>query len=234
MPVYQLEETIAFPPPQLAREDGLLAVGGDLSLERLILAYQLGIFPWYSPGEPILWWSPDPRLVLYPDELHISRRLARTIRQGRFRLTYDQDFAGVIVACASTRSLNRPGTWLDDQMIEAYGRLHQAGYAHSVECHQGDRLAGGLYGVAMGAVFFGESMFSLEPDASKVALAGLVAALRKQGYRLIDCQVKTEHLARMGAREISGDMFFTQLREGLTINRHELRPGRWGSPEVGR
>ncbi|MBU0480629.1 MAG: leucyl/phenylalanyl-tRNA--protein transferase [Proteobacteria bacterium] len=208
MPVFQLDQNIAFPPPQLAREDGLLALGGDLSPERLLLAYSLGIFPWYSPGEPILWWAPDPRLVLFPDELKISRRLSRTIRQGIFTITFDRDFKTVIRSCAEAKRNSGPaGTWLDEEMIEAYTRLHELGYAHSVECWKNDILVGGLYGVALGKVFFGESMFSLERDSSKIALAALVGKLKSCGFDCIDCQVRTEHLIRMGAREISGNTF---------------------------
>ncbi|HSH12663.1 MAG TPA: leucyl/phenylalanyl-tRNA--protein transferase, partial [Desulfurivibrionaceae bacterium] len=187
MPVFALNDSLAFPPPQLARSDGLLAVGGDLSPERLLLAYRLGIFPWYSPGEPILWWAPDPRLVLFPAELRISRRLARTIRQGKFRVVYDRDFAQVIRLCGATRS--ESGTWLDPPLIEAFCRLHALGYAHSVECYLGDQLVGGLYGLALDRICFGESMFSLAPDSSKVALAGLVATLTARDFIAIDCQV---------------------------------------------
>lgn len=208
MPVFSLNESLAFPPPQLARSDGLLAVGGDLSPERLLLAYRLGIFPWYSPGEPLLWWAPNPRLVLFPEELLISRRLARTIRQGKFHITCDRDFAKVIRLCGETRS--QTGTWLDPPLIAAFSRLHELGYAHSVECYLGDELVGGLYGLALDRIFFGESMFSLAPDSSKVALAGLVALLKKRGFAAIDCQVRTDHLLSLGAREI-GDSDFAQL-----------------------
>lgn len=213
MPVFTLNDTLAFPPPQLARSDGLLAVGGDLSPERLLVAYRLGIFPWYGPGEPILWWAPNPRLVLFPDELQITRRLARTIRQGKFRVAFDRDFAQVIRLCGETRS--QTGTWLDRPLIEAFCRLHALGYAHSVACYLGDQLVGGLYGLALGRIFFGESMFSLRPDSSKVALAGLVGILKDQGCLAIDCQVRTEHLLSLGAREIPGTQFFLLLQEGI-------------------
>ncbi len=222
MPVFQLSDSLLFPPPALAREDGLLAVGGDLSVPRLLLAYQHGIFPWYSPGEPILWWSPDPRLVLLPEEFHLAKRLARTIRQQVFRITFDTDFAQVIRACSQTRRKEGGGTWLDEGMIVAYCQLHDQGYAHSVECWQDGKLVGGLYGVARGAVFFGESMFSLVPDSSKVALAALVERLKGWDFELIDCQVGTGHLQRLGAREISGEEFSSRLAQAVA------RPNRLG------
>ncbi len=214
MPVFSLDQSITFPPPQLARDDGLLAVGGDLAPERLLLAYRLGIFPWYGPGEPILWWAPNPRLVLFPDEHKISRRLTRTIRQSRFRVEFDRDFAQVIQLCGETRR-HTGGTWLDQPLIAAFRRLHRLGYAHSVECYQDDRLVGGLYGLALDRVFFGESMFSLVRDSSKVALAALVATLKDRDFSLIDCQVRTEHLIAQGAREISGELFFQFLRDNI-------------------
>jgi leucyl/phenylalanyl-tRNA--protein transferase len=227
MPVFQLSDTLLFPPPALAREDGLLAVGGDLSVPRLLLAYQHGIFPWYSPGEPILWWSPDPRLVLFPAEFHLAKRLARTIRQQIFSITFDTAFAQVIKACGQTRRKEGQGTWLDEEMIRAYCELHDQGYAHSVECWQNGELVGGLYGVALGAVFFGESMFSLVPDSSKVALAGLVERLQDWDFELIDCQVGTGHLQRLGAREISGAEFSTRLAEAVA---KPSRLGSWNNP----
>jgi len=225
MPVFSLDQSLAFPPPQLARDDGLLAVGGDLTPERLLLAYRLGIFPWYGPGEPILWWAPDPRLVLFPAELKISRRLARTIRQNRFRIEFDRDFGQVIHQCGETRR-HSGGTWLDQPLIEAFLHLHQLGYAHSIECYLDNRLVGGLYGLALDRIFFGESMFSLVRDSSKVALAALVATLKSRDFALIDCQVRTEHLLRLGAREISGDQFF-QLLQGHIC--HTAPDGTWQS-----
>lgn len=213
MPVFSLTQSLAFPPPQLARSDGLLAVGGDLSPERLLLAYRQGIFPWYGPGEPLLWWAPNPRLVLFPDELAIPGRLARTIRQGRLRVAFDRNFAEVIRLCGETR--RHTGTWLDPPLIEAFSRLHALGYGHSVECYLDDVLVGGLYGLALDRVFFGESMFSLVRDSSKVALAGLVAILKTKGFSAIDCQVRTEHLVHLGAREIPGDHFYRLLEEEI-------------------
>lgn len=222
MPVFQLSDILLFPPSSLARDDGLLAVGGDLSVPRLLLAYQHGIFPWYSPGDPILWWSPDPRLVLFPEEFHLAKRLARTIRQQIFSTTFDRDFSRVINQCASIRR-DQEGTWLSEEMIAAYRQLHDLGYAHSVECWHNGELVGGLYGVSLGAVFFGESMFSLVPDSSKIALAALVDRLRGWDFELIDCQVGTGHLQRLGAREISGEEFSTRLAEAMA------KPSRQGS-----
>lgn len=191
---------IAFPDVELALRDpdGLLALGGDLSLPRLLAAYRSGIFPWYGPRQPILWWSPDPRLVLYPAALHVSRSLAKTLRSDRFRVTLDHDFAAVIRACAAPRP-GQAGTWITPEMQAAYTALHAAGFAHSVECWLDGRLAGGLYGVALGRIFFGESMFARASDASKVAFVHLVRELERRDFRLIDCQVHTAHLASLGA-----------------------------------
>ncbi len=212
MPVYQLDpELLVFPPPELARYDGLLAVGGDLSPERLLLAYRMGIFPWYEPGEKILWWAPDPRLVLFPDEFHCSRRLTRILRQGRFSFSINQDFAGVIRACTDIPRPGQEGSWLGEEMVAAYLRLHELGYAHSVECRRDGRLVGGVYGLALGKIFFGESMFSREDNASKAAMAHLVELVRRSGGTLIDCQVPSEHLLRLGARLIPGRVFYTRL-----------------------
>jgi len=217
MPVYLLNEPIIFPPPRFAREDGLLAVGGDLSQERLLLAYRRGIFPWFMDAEPILWWSPDPRLVLYPAEFRPSRSLQKTIRQHLFRITMDQAFRQVITGCALTRRDNDEPTWIGADMISAYCRLHESGFAHSVEAWYQDKLAGGVYGVSLGRCFFGESMFTRVRDASKVALAALVGHLRENSFHLIDCQVRTAHLIRMGAREIPRAHFLKQLANALKI-----------------
>ncbi|RJQ48219.1 MAG: leucyl/phenylalanyl-tRNA--protein transferase [Gammaproteobacteria bacterium] len=203
---------LAFPDAELAlREpDGLLAVGGDLSPARLMEAYRNGIFPWYSEGEPILWWSPGPRMVLFPERLHVSRSLRKLLKQGRYNVTFDQDFASVIKQCAVLRE---GGTWITQEMQHAYCRLHELGYAHSVECWRDDKLAGGLYGVALGRVFFGESMFSLEPNASKVALVSLVERLQQWSYRMIDCQVHSTHLQRLGAEDIPRVEFLRLLKQ---------------------
>lgn len=207
MPVFHLSNDLVFPPAHLARNDGLLCVGGDLSPERLILAYRNGIFPWFSKGEPVLWWSPDPRLVLFPRKVSVSRSLAREIRKHRFTVTMDQAFDRVIQACADTPNRHDKETWLVDGMIPAYQRLHQMGIAHSVETWYGDDLASGLYGVSMGGVFFGESMFHRKSNASKVALVALCRQLTRWKYSLIDCQVATGHLVRMGAEEIPRSVF---------------------------
>ncbi len=221
--IFGLTESLIFPPAYLAREDGLLAVGGDLSVERLLLAYGQGIFPWYTQEDPILWWAPDPRLILEPENFHLSRRLARIIRQGRFEVTFDTDFEQIIRSCAQPRRGKEKGTWLVPEMIDAYIRLHEAGYAHSVECREGGRLVGGLYGVAMGRIFFGESMFSSVSNSSKVALLHLVGLLRKWEFNLIDCQMTTSHLLSLGAKEIPGYQFYSRLEKYIT------QPGYLGS-----
>lgn len=208
--------TAPFPDPALAETEpnGLLAVGGDLSPQRLRSAYRLGIFPWYGAGQPILWWSPDPRLVLFPDRLRISRSLRKTLRRGAFTVSLDRDFGAVIRACAAPRP-DADGTWILPEIARAYERLHALGLAHSAEAWQGDELVGGLYGVAMGRVFFGESMFTRASDASKVALVHLVRSLAGWGYVLIDCQVYTPHLASLGAVEIPRAEFQRRLAEAV-------------------
>ncbi len=213
MPVFLLSQEVTFPPPNLSSPEGLLAVGGDLSQERLLQAYRKGIFPWFSEGEPIMWWSPDPRLVLFPSELKVSRRLRRTIRRGTFRITMDSAFEQVIKSCAEIPRKHEKGTWITADMVAAYCRLHTAGFAHSVEAWSEGRLAGGLYGVAIGRCFFGESMFSNQSNASKVAFAELVEYLHKKKFRLIDCQVTTPHLKKFGAREIPRAEFLNILEE---------------------
>jgi leucyl/phenylalanyl-tRNA--protein transferase len=212
MPIYRLNEHPVFPPPHLA-EDGLLAVGGDLSPERLLSAYRHGIFPWYSDDEPILWWSPDPRAVIFPAELHVSRSLDRTLRSGRYRVTADTAFDEVIAACAQIPRRHERGTWITDEMRAAYARLHALGHAHSVECWEGDLLVGGLYGVAVGACFCGESMFARRNDASKTALATLARHCPALGIALIDCQLPNPHLLRLGAREIPRAEYLKRLAE---------------------
>ena len=226
MPVYLLTGDLVFPPPELAREDGLLAVGGDLSIPRLILAYRQGIFPWYNPGEPIFWWSPDPRLILEPSDLHVSRRLERIIQQRRFQVTLDRAFEEVIRACSETRMKRGEGTWLTPEMIEAYIELHYLGKTHSVETWQGDRLVGGLYGIAMGRVFFGESMFTKVSDASKIAFVTLIRQLSEWDFAMIDCQVTTFHLLSLGAKEIPRSFFLKRLKK-LTDLPSEAPVGKW-------
>lgn len=215
MPVFTLSDRLSFPPPQLAIKEGLLAVGGDLGVERLALAYRNGIFPWYSKGEPILWWSPDPRLVLYPEELRISKSLRKLIKKKQFQITFDKAFDSVIQACAEIKRSYGEGTWITDDMKAAYCLFHRKGYAHSVEAWQGDQLVGGLYGVSIGRAFFGESMFSRTSNASKVAFVALVRNLQRLDFALIDCQVKTDHLIRLGAREVPRKVFLEQLEKAL-------------------
>ncbi len=196
----------------LKNPNGLLAIGGCLTDTRLINAYQQGIFPWYNPGEPILWWSPDPRLVLFPNHLHVSRSMVKTLQKQLFSITFDQCFTRVIEACAAPRSYES-GTWLNEEMLEAYTQLHRQGIAHSVEVWMNKQLVGGLYGVAIGQVFFGESMFHTETNASKAAFIHLTQHLDTWGYHLIDCQVRTEHLISLGAEEISRQHFTKLLRQ---------------------
>ena len=211
-----LGDDTPFPPVSKALKspNGLLCAGGDLSPERLIDAYSHGIFPWFSDGDPILWWSPDPRMVLYPEELRVSRSLRKTVARGAFETRYDTAFREVMQACAAPRD-GQGGTWIVPEMVEAYVRLHELGFAHSVESWQEGRLAGGLYGIALGRVFFGESMFTRAPDASKVALVQLVDRLKAAGYRVIDCQQATAHLASLGAREIPRKAFAQLVRESI-------------------
>ena len=216
MPVYRLDEQLVFPPPSHA-EDGLLAVGGDLSVERLLLAYRSGIFPWFNEGDPILWHSPDPRTVLTPESLHVSRRLARTLRQRVFDIRFDTAFEQVLESCAATPRPGQDGTWITRGMVDAYIELNRAGYAHSVECWRDGALVGGLYGVSIGACFFGESMFSWRPDASKVALVQLVEFGQAHGIDLFDCQMETPHLLTMGAYNISRAAFIGMLRKRVAV-----------------
>ncbi|MCW9024571.1 MAG: leucyl/phenylalanyl-tRNA--protein transferase [Gammaproteobacteria bacterium] len=201
-----------FPNVSLALRDpdGLLAIGGDLSIERLLAAYQRGIFPWYSDEQPVLWWSPDPRSIIRPENLRISRSLQKTLKKQVFQLTIDKAFKDVIKHCSESRK-NAVGTWITDEMMYAYNRLHDAGHAHSIECWQNDKLVGGLYGIAIGQVFFGESMFSKVTDASKVAFVYLIKQLQAWGYELIDCQVQSAHLDSLGAENIPRTVFIHAL-----------------------
>lgn len=209
-------DDLSFPPlnKALHEPNGLLAAGGDLRPERLIQAYRHGCFPWYQDGQPILWWSPDPRTVLLPDELHVSRSLNKCLRQQRFKVTFDRDFSAVIQGCAAPRDY-ADGTWITSPMQAAYLELHRRGFAHSVEVWQGEQLVGGLYGLAMGRLFFGESMFSRADNASKVGFVTLVQHLKKWGFVLIDCQMPTQHLQSLGARSISRSAFADYLRDNL-------------------
>lgn len=212
-----------FPHPNraLIEPDGLLAVGGNLHPRRLLRAYRLGIFPWYSPGQPILWWSPDPRLILFPERVKVSRSLRKTLRKGQFSITLDTDFPAVIAACAAPRTPGT-GTWITADMDRAYCRLHRLNHAHSVEVRHEGHLVGGLYGVAIGRIFYGESMFSLMSDASKVALVFLAAQLKRWEFAAIDCQMRTDHLLRMGGVEIPRALFLKLLQASCSL------PGRTG------
>ena len=224
MPVYLLNESLVFPHPMNAEPSGLLAVGGDLSVERLLLAYRNGIFPWYSEGDPIMWFSPDPRLVLALSDLYVSTKLRKLIRANTFDVRYDNSFEEVIALCAHTSRNGQDGTWITDDMIDAYIKMHQEGYAHSVETYCEGRLVGGLYGVSLGGAFFGESMFHLMSDTSKVALYYLVQKLRQWGFDFIDSQVPNDHMKRMGGREISRETFLVKLDD--TLNKKTVR-GSW-------
>ncbi len=214
-----------FPPLEkaLAEPNGLLAAGGDLTPGRLLAAYRLGIFPWFSAGEPILWWSPDPRMVLFPEQLKISRSLKKRLTRADYEVRVDTAFTRVMRECAAPRAGAR-GSWISDPMIAAYTALHEAGYAHSFEIWIGGELAGGLYGVALGRAFYGESMFARQTDASKIALAHLVAYLRDRGFGIIDCQMNTAHLASLGAREIPRTEFAALLEELVAL---PPTPGKW-------
>ena len=216
---------LRFPPVELASPEGLLAVGGDLRAERLLEAYRHGIFPWYNPGQPILWWSPDPRAVLFPAKLKVARSLRKTLRRKDFDVTLDTAFREVMRQCALPRPGNPAGgTWITPEMIEAYAVLHDRGLAHSVESWREGKLVGGLYGVAMGNAFFGESMFSRETDASKVAFVHLVRQLDRWGYAFIDCQISSAHLFSLGAEEIRRHDFMARLEQAL---KQPERSGRW-------
>jgi leucyl/phenylalanyl-tRNA--protein transferase len=223
VPVFRLDERLAFPPPALA-EDGLLAVGGDLRPERLLLAYASGIFPWFDDGQPILWHSPDPRMVLEAGRLHVPVSLRKVMRRRPYRLALDTAFEAVIAGCAAARRPEGPGTWITPEMIAAYAELHRLGFAHSAEAWAGDELAGGLYGVSLGGAFFGESMFSRRPDASKIAFVALVEQLERWGITLVDCQVHTGHLERFGAEEWPRTRYLDVLRKALE---EKTRRGSW-------
>jgi leucyl/phenylalanyl-tRNA--protein transferase len=225
MPVFLLNKNnIAFPDPSFAEETGLLAVGGDLSADRLLEAYRSGIFPWYNPGERILWWSLDPRFVLFPCELKVSKSMRPYFNQKKFTVTFDTQFRKVMVLCKNQYRNGQRGSWINDEMVNAYVQLHEMGYAHSVEIWQDDNLVAGIYGLSMGKMFFGESMFSLVPNASKFGFITLVKKLETLGFTLIDCQQETPHLASLGARAIPRKDFLDKLR----INaREEDLLGNW-------
>ena len=224
MRIFRLVDEPIFPPPDYADPSGLLAVGGDLSKERLLEAYRLGIFPWYSDDQPLLWWSPDPRLVLDLKDFMISRSLRKTLKKAIFQITFDHAFEQVIQACAVVPRTAQNGTWITEEMQEAYINLHGLGYAHSVESWFGGELVGGLYGVSLGKAFFGESMFHLKTDASKVALATLVEKLKSWDFHFIDSQMTTEHMIRLGAKELPRRIFLKRLQLAL---RQPTKRGRW-------
>lgn len=225
VPIYQLPPQLVFPDPQLAEPSGLLAVGGDLGADRLLLAYQMGIFPWFGAGQPILWWSPDPRTVLHCSDIHVGRSLRKRLRQQPYRITLDQAFTEVIRHCALTPRPGQDGTWITPEMARAYGELHQRGFAHSVEAWDSEnQLVGGLYGVCIGRMFFGESMFAKAADASKLAFVHLVKQLEVWGIPLIDCQMPTDHLARFGAVDMGRDEFLEQVRY---LTEQPGKPGGW-------
>jgi leucyl/phenylalanyl-tRNA--protein transferase len=223
MPVYRLTPALAFPDPSKAEPSGLLAAGGDLRVERLLLAYARGIFPWHG-GPPILWYSPDPRAVLRPAALHVARRLRRTLRAGRFELTLDTAFRAVMEACAATPRPDQDGTWITPAMVDAYTELHRLGLGHSAEVWRSGRLVGGMYGLSLGSAFFGESMFHVERDASKAALVALVWQLEAWGFTLFDAQIPTPHLARFGVEAWPRARFLAALGEALA---RPTRRGRW-------
>lgn len=224
MPVQILDEEIRFPHPSMADKDGLLAIGGDLRPERLLFAYANGIYPWFSDDSPILWWSPDPRMILIPGEFKKSKSLAQTIRRGKYEISFNRDFKSVIKNCAEAGRRDEEGTWITPEMISAYINLHEMGYAHSVETYIDGNLAGGLYGISLGKAFFGESMFYLERDASKVALSALVDRCLEWGFHFIDAQQRTEHLRSLGAKTISRETFLSMLAGAL---KYPTLTGKW-------
>ena len=224
MPVYLLTDKLAFPSAEGASREGVVAVGGDFKPERLLLAYSQGIFPWPTEGMPLLWFSPDPRFVLRPREVHVGRSLGKVLRRDGFEVRFDTAFEAVIRACGLAPRPGQDGTWIQEDLIEGYLELHRLGYAHSVEAWRDGDLVGGLYGVSLGSCFFGESMFAAAPDASKVAFVTLLAHLERWGIGLVDCQVKTAHLARFGGREVSRRDFLVELRRRVA---EPTRRGPW-------
>lgn len=216
MPLFRLAaDSVLFPPVELAEPDGLLAIGGDLSLERLLAAYRQGIFPWYGADTPILWWSPNPRCVLFPERLHLPASLRRVLNSGRFSFTVNRAFRAVMENCARAPRPGQDGTWIVPEMVDAYTRLHLRGRAHSVEAWQDGELAGGLYGVSLGRAFFGESMFYHRPDASKAAFAWLAKQLTRLGFEIMDCQQETEHMLRFGAELVDRREFLQVIKRAM-------------------
>jgi leucyl/phenylalanyl-tRNA--protein transferase len=222
--VFLLNNSLEFPDPRCAESDGLVAVGGDLRMERLILAYQNGIFPWYSEGNPIMWFSPNPRLVLFPDELRVSKSLRRVLNSEYFEIRFDTAFDEVIMKCATVKRKDQDATWITNDMTDAYVQLHDQGFAHSVETFYEDELVGGLYGISLGGAFFGESMFHSMSNASKVSLYCLVEKLKSWGFDFIDSQIPTNHMKSLGAREVDRESFLAMLK--LTLKK-KTRRGKW-------
>lgn len=222
---YFVNEKLYFPPVEYADEHGILAIGGDLSPERLLLAYRSGIFPWFNEDDPIIWWSPDPRFVMFPQHLKVSKSMKQVIKKNLFQITFDQDFKGVITACQTVKRQGQSGTWITGEMLEAYDTLHQLGFAHSVEAWREGNLVGGLYGVSLGKAFFGESMFAKESNASKVAYIILVQKLQNLNFQIVDCQVYTEHLESLGAENLPRADFIQQVEQAL---KEETLIGNWG------
>ncbi len=216
MAIYQLTDEVIFPNPELAEEDGLLAIGGDLSWKRLLLAYSSGIFPWYSDNEPILWWCPKPRFIIKPNEVKISKSMKRVLNKKDFKVTFNSDFEGVISKCKELRE-KKEGTWITDDMKKAYINLFYKGFASSVEVYKDNKLVGGLYGVNIGRCFFGESMFSTETNASKVALISICKRLEEENYLFLDCQMHTNHLESMGGKFVTWEEFKGMLQEGIVL-----------------
>ncbi len=225
MPVYQLSDELVFPDPSLAEKDGLLAIGGDLSVKRLLLAYSHGIFPWFEEGSPILWWALNPRMVLYPVEFKLSKSLKQKIKKAEFNITFDNAFEEVIKYCSRVPRKDQGGTWITEEMKQAYIEMHKAGFAHSVECYQENKLVGGLYGVSIGKAFFGESMFHLKTDASKIAFYALNKQLKKWNFQLIDAQMETPLLKSFGACLIPLEDYRNKLEKAMAS---ETKKGNWG------
>lgn len=228
MPVYLLNEQLVFPDPAESEPDGLLALGGDLSEARLLLAYEKGIFPWYNPGDPILWWSPDPRAVIFPQSINVSKSMRNVLNRGDYELRYDHAFLQLMTRCMEKRE-EEGGTWISEEIIAAYSRLHEMGLAHSVEVWKEGQLVGGLYGTSLGGCFFGESMFSDVPNASKIALIHLARKLNELGFSMIDCQIYTEHLGSLGAVQLDRKTFLEKLKKSLEIS---TLIGNWGEMPI--
>jgi len=229
MPLFWLSnEHLVFPPVHLAEPEGVLAVGGDLTPERLLKAYSQGIFPWYSPGEPILWWCPNPRFVLFPEKLKVSKSMRPYFNQQKFQISFDQQFETVMRECGNVPREGQDGTWITEEMVEGYTQLHEMGYAHSVEVWDGEKLVGGLYGISLGKVFFGESMFAKASNASKFGFISLVRKLEERGFWLIDCQQETPHLARFGAESIPRKDFIQTLERNQQAKTIKGKWNDWG------